>query len=76
MSDIKNEIGVSAIMGNLAAESNMLPYIVQGDVTPPYTFSREYTAQVDSGAITKSEFVNNGPNGGGMRMLSLLARWP
>lgn len=71
MSDIKNEIGVSAIMGNLAAESNMLPYIVQGDVTPPYTFSREYTAKVDSGAITKSEFVNNGPNGGGYG----LAQW-
>ena len=67
---IENEYGVSAIMGNLAAESGMIPYIVQGD-TAPYTYSRIYTNQVDSGTISEYDFVNNGPNGGGYG----LAQW-
>lgn len=70
LSDIGNEYGVSAIMGNLAAESGMIPYIVQGD-SSPYTFSKEYTNDVDSGDISMSDFVNNGPNGGGYG----LAQW-
>lgn len=70
LEDIGNEYGVSAIMGNLAAESGMIPYIVQGD-TSPYTYSREYTNDVDSGDISEYDFVNNGPNGGGYG----LAQW-
>lgn len=70
LEDIGNEYGVSAIMGNLAAESGMIPYIVQGD-TAPYTYSREYTNDVDSGDISEYDFVNNGPNGGGYG----LAQW-
>lgn len=68
---IQNEYGVAGLMGNLAAESGIIPYRVQGDNTPPYTFSQDYTAQVDSGTITESEFVNDGPNGGGYG----LAQW-
>lgn len=68
---IKNEYGVAGLMGNLAAESGIIPYRVQGDNMPPYTFSKDYTAQVDSGTISESEFVNDGPNGGGYG----LAQW-
>jgi len=70
LEEIGNEYGVSAIMGNLAAESGMIPYIVQGD-TAPYTYSQTYTSQVDSGTISEYDFVNNGPNGGGYG----LAQW-
>lgn len=65
-----NEYGTAALMGNLEAESGLHPDIVQGDI--PYSnYSKQYTASVDSGAISKDSFVNNGPNGGGYG----LAQW-
>lgn len=67
---IGNEYGVAGLMGNLQAESGLYPNRVQGDV-PYSSYSAEYTADVDSGAISESEFVNNGPNGGGYG----LAQW-
>lgn len=67
---IGNTYGVAGLMGNLWAESGLLPDRVQGDI--PYSdYSKAYTAQVDSGAISRSEFVNNGPGGGGYG----LAQW-
>lgn len=67
---IGNEYGVAGLMGNLYAESGLHPDIVQGDI--PYSnYSKNYTAQVDSGAISKTDFVHNGPNGGGYG----LAQW-
>ena len=70
LADIKNEKGVSALMGNLQAESGLYPDRVQGDV--PYSnYSKEYTAKVDSGVINVEEFIHNGPNGGGYG----LAQW-
>lgn len=71
MADIGNEYGVAGLMGNLYAESALIPYRVQGDNTPPYTYSQEYTAKVDTGDISEDDFVNNGPNGGGYG----LAQW-
>lgn len=70
MSRIGNEYGVAGLMGNLYAESLLCPNIVQGDV-PISEYSLEYTAKVDSGEISKEDFVNNGPNGGGYG----LAQW-
>lgn len=65
-----NEYGTAGLMGNLQAESGLHPDIVQGDI--PYSnYSKEYTAKVDSGAISKNDFVHNGPNGGGYG----LAQW-
>lgn len=70
LADIKNALGVSALMGNLQAESGLYPDRVQGDV--PYSdYSKTYTANVDSGAISETDFVNNGPGGGGYG----LAQW-
>lgn len=67
---IGNEYGVAGLMGNLRAESGLYPDRVQGDI--PYSdYSKNYTAQVDSGQISKNDFVNNGPNGGGYG----LAQW-
>lgn len=65
-----NEYGVAGLMGNLAAESGLHPDRVQGDI-PYSSYSQEYTAKVDSGAISESDFVNNGPGGGGYG----LAQW-
>ena len=69
--DIGNEIGVAGLMGNLVAESNLIPYRLQGDFTNGYVTSIEYTEQVDNGTVSEYDFVNNGPNGGGYG----LAQW-
>ena len=67
---IGNAYGVAGLMGNLEAESGLYPDRVQGDV--PYSdYSQNYTAQVDAGAISEDDFVNNAPNGGGYG----LAQW-
>ena len=71
LADIGNEYGVSALMGNLQAESGLIPYRLQGDFSTGYTTSIEYTAKVDSGEISEYDFVNNGPGGGGYG----LAQW-
>lgn len=65
-----NAYGVAGLMGNLEAESGLHPDCVQGDI-PYSSYSQEYTAQVDSGAISMVDFVHNGPGGGGYG----LAQW-
>lgn len=63
---IKNEYGVAGVMGNMYAESMLIPFRVQGDMGyPNYTYSRTYTNQVNNGSISQYAFVHNGPNGGG-----------
>lgn len=71
MSKIGNEYGVAGLMGNLEAESNLCSYRLQGDFTDGYTTSKTYTAKVNSGQVSKSAFMYNGPNGGGYG----LAQW-
>lgn len=67
---IGNEYGVAGLMGNLQAESGLHCDRVQGDI--PYSdFSKQYTANVDSGVISEYDFVHNGVNGGGYG----LAQW-
>ncbi len=68
---IPNEYGLAGLMGNLQAESGLIPYRVQGDFTDGYTTSLSYTTNVDNGAISEYEFVHEGPNGGGYG----LAQW-
>lgn len=69
--DIQNEYGVAGLMGNLVAESGLIPYRLQGDFSDGYIDSLNYTAGVDNGSISENDFVNNGPNGGGYG----LAQW-
>lgn len=56
---INNEYGVSALMGNMISESQLLPFIKQGNVHSPWTPSFEYTADVNDGTISESTFVND-----------------
>ena len=67
---IGNEKGVAGIMGNLEHESGMHPDRVQGDV-PYSSFSVEYTRKVDSGEVSRNDFIHHGINGGGYG----LAQW-
>lgn len=67
---IGNKYGVAGLMGNLEAESGLHSDRVQGDI-PYSSYSKEYTAKVDSGAISEYDFVHNGPGGGGYG----LAQW-
>ena len=56
---IANEIGTAALMGNLQAESGMIPYRKQGDFSSGYTASITYTNNVNNGTITENQFVHD-----------------
>lgn len=66
-----SENAVIGIMINLKAESGFVSQRLQGDYSSGYATSIEYTRKVDSGEISKYDFVYNGPNGGGYG----LAQW-
>ena len=55
----------AAIMGNAEQESGNETNRVQGDYSANRALSREYTAKVDSGEISRDDFLYRGPNGGG-----------
>lgn len=61
----------AALMGNLYSESFCVPYIVQGNLTYPFSSSWDYTEDVNNNVISEYDFVHNGPNGGGYG----LAQW-
>ena len=50
------EAGALAMLGNFDCESNCIPYRVQGDFSSGYTVSKQYTADVDSGKISRQVF--------------------
>ena len=60
-----SDVAAAAIMGNMEAESNCVSCRLQGDFSTDYQKSREYTALVDKGEISREQFVYNGPGGGG-----------
>lgn len=64
----------AVVMGHAMAESGCEPWRVQGDFDAARTKSHLYTKWVDSGYITREEFINNGPNGGGYGWLQWTAR--
>lgn len=61
-----SEAATAGAMGNMGTETGGTydPRIVQGDI-PFSQFSIDYTNKVDSGKISKNDFMRNGPNGGG-----------
>lgn len=59
------DVATAGIMGNIQDESGFIPYRVQGDFTSGYTYSITYTEDVNNGTISRYDFCNNGPNGGG-----------
>ncbi len=58
-------MATAAVMGNMEAESNCVSCRLQGDFSTDYQKSKEYTALVDKGDISREQFVYNGPGGGG-----------
>lgn len=65
-----SEVATAAAMGNLSVESGLEPQRVQG-TSPGSQESIDYTNDVDSGKISRNDFVKNGPGGGGYG----LAQW-
>lgn len=65
---IGNEYGVAGLMGNLQAESGIIPYRLQGDFSSTYYKSINYTNNVDSGAISRADFISDSKGYG-------LAQW-
>lgn len=53
------EAGALAVLGNFDCESNCISYRLQGDFTSGYPESCQYTADVDSGRISKQQFQND-----------------
>lgn len=67
MADIQNKYGVAALMGNLVAESNLMPNNLQNSYNTSLGMSdAEYTSGVDNGTYTN--FVNDSAGYG-------LAQW-
>ena len=54
--EIPNPYAVAGIMGNMVAESNLESNRKQGDFSSDRKASKDYTAAVDSGAISKESF--------------------
>ena len=60
LSAIGNEYGVAGLMGNLYAESGLIPYRKQGDFSGyPYQPSIDYTNAVKNGTRTEYQFVHD-----------------
>lgn len=65
---IGNEYGTAGLMGNLQAESGLIPYRLQGDFTQGYTKSISYTNRVNSGILSRYDFSHDSKGYG-------LAQW-
>ena len=57
------DYGVAGLMGNLYAESGIVPYRCQGNNTYPFSASQAYTNDVNVGIISEYAFVHYGANG-------------
>ena len=66
-----SDTAAAVVMGHAMAESACEPNRVQGDSDPARTKSIVYTKWVDSGYVTRDEFIRNGPNGGGYGWLAV-----
>lgn len=63
-----NEYGTAGLLGNIQAESGIIPFRLQGDFTSGYTKSITYTNNVDTGTYTENQFVHDSKGYG-------LAQW-
>jgi len=63
------EAGALGILGNWQAESGCEPNRLQGDFSSFRTVSKDYTARVMSGAISRDQFARDQKGYG-------LAQWP
>lgn len=74
---INNEIGLAALLGNLWAESGIVPYRCENDNNSTNFFNRSriYTNSVDNGTITREQFINSGLDGDRDHKGYGLAQW-
>lgn len=74
---INNEIGLAALLGNLWAESGIVPYRCENDNNSTNFFNRSriYTNSVDNGSITREQFINSGLDGDREHKGYGLAQW-
>lgn len=74
---INNEIGLSALLGNLFPESGIVPYRCENDNNNTNFFNRSriYTSNVDNGTITRDQFINSGLDGDRDHKGYGLAQW-
>ena len=64
-----SNVAAAALMGNMEAESNCVPFRLQGDFTTDYQRSVDYTQRLDAGQISRNDFIYNGPGGGGYGLM-------
>ena len=59
------EAGAAGVLGNMEAESGLVPCRLQGDFSTNYARSAAYAAEVDSGAMSRAKFGADTTGGGG-----------
>ena len=64
-----SNVAAAALMGNMEAESNCVPFRLQGDFTTDYQRSVEYTQRMDAGTISRNDFIYYSPGGGGYGLM-------
>ena len=64
----------AVVMGHAKTESNNETNRLQGDFEATRAWSRSYTSMVDSGEISRDDFIFRGPNGGGYGWLQWTER--
>ena len=55
---LDNPYGAAGVLANIDVESGCEPVRVQGDFSEGYSFSKEYTEQVDTGKIGRNAFIH------------------
>ena len=57
---IRNAYGVAGVMGNMRAESGLVPYRMEGDIGDTnFTKSKKYTGRVNNGEISRYQFSHD-----------------
>lgn len=60
-----SDLAAAVVMGNAQCESGCETNRLQGDFEATRSWSRSYTSMVDSGEISRDDFIFRGPSGGG-----------
>ena len=60
-----SDLAAAVVMGNALCESGCETNRLQGDFEATRSWSRSYTSMVDSGEISRDDFIFRGPSGGG-----------
>lgn len=69
-----SDLAAAVVMGHAKCESNCETNRLQGDFEATRAWSRSYTSMVDSGEISRDDFIFRGPNGGGYGWLQWTER--